>query len=167
LQMNILPDISHLSLLPSHQSPQAFLIHLHKSENNNERRGKSNLNFSTLFIQYSFYVYERTSNTITFSLTWINIYFFRAIHHVICTFNLPTEYNASGQEHIIDDEDKVKIKVDPMKMNLDDIECSQLEEIVEGWIKYITKAFRDANEKVCILFYSYYVYDNMHEWVSK
>lgn len=66
----------------------------------------------------------------------------------MCTFNLPTEYNALGQEHIIDDEDKMKIKVDPMKMSLDGIEISQLEEIVEGWMKCITKILRDVSEKV-------------------
>lgn len=35
-----------------------------------------------------------------------------------------------------------------MKMSLDGIETSQLEEIVEGWFKYTTKVFRDASEKV-------------------
>ena len=76
------------------------------------------------------------------------LYFYRTIDHVICTFNLPTEYNALGQEHIIDDEDKMKIKVDPMKMSLDGIEISQLEEIVEGWMKYISKILRESSEKV-------------------
>ncbi|KAG5670791.1 hypothetical protein PVAND_001030 [Polypedilum vanderplanki] len=69
------------------------------------------------------------------------------IDHVICTFNLPTEYNALGQEHVIDDEDKVKIKVDPLKMSLDGIEISQLEEIVDGWFKHVSKIIRDACEK--------------------
>jgi hypothetical protein len=75
----------------------------------------------------------------------------RTIDHAICTFNLPTEYKALGQEHIIDEADKVKIKVDPSKMNVDDIMTTQLEEIVDGWMKFITKAFRDASEKVSIL----------------
>jgi hypothetical protein len=57
-------------------------------------------------------------------------------------------YNALGQENIIDDEDKVKIRVDPMKMSLDGVEISQLEEIVEGWNKHISKVFRDACDKV-------------------
>lgn len=72
----------------------------------------------------------------------------RTIDHVICTFNLPTEFKASGQEHIIDEDDKVKIKVDPMKMSLDGITTTQLEEIVDGWMKFITRALRDAIEKV-------------------
>lgn len=35
-----------------------------------------------------------------------------------------------------------------MKMSLDGITSAQLEEIVDGWMKFITKAFRDASEKV-------------------
>lgn len=85
-------------------------------------------------------------------LLWSNSQFsssqHRTIDHVICAFNLPTEYRALGQEHIIDEDDKVKIKVDPMKMSLDGITATQLEEIVDGWMKFITKAFRDASEKV-------------------
>jgi hypothetical protein len=42
----------------------------------------------------------------------------------------------------------VKIKVDPMKMSFEGISTSQLEEIVDGWMKFIMKAFRDASEKV-------------------
>lgn len=33
-------------------------------------------------------------------------------------------------------------------MSLADITVPQLEEIVEGWIKYISKVFRDYSEKV-------------------
>lgn len=72
----------------------------------------------------------------------------RTIDHAVCTFNLPTEYKALSQEHIIDDDDKVKVKVDPMKMSLDGITSTQLKEIVDGWMKFIMKAFRDASEKV-------------------
>lgn len=63
-------------------------------------------------------------------------------------FNLPTEYKALSQEHILDEADKVKIKVDTTKMSFDGITTSQLEEIVDGWKRFITKAFRDASEKV-------------------
>lgn len=35
-----------------------------------------------------------------------------------------------------------------MKTNLDEITTKQLEDIVDGWMKFITKAFRDAKEKV-------------------
>lgn len=63
---------------------------------------------------------------------------------------MPTEFKASGQEHIIDEDDKVKIKVDPLKISVDGITTTQLEEIVDGWMKFITKAFRDASEKVSV-----------------
>lgn len=61
---------------------------------------------------------------------------------------MPTEFKALSQEHIIDDDDKVRIKVDPMKMSLDGITSAQLEEIVDGWMKFIQKALREAREKV-------------------
>lgn len=61
---------------------------------------------------------------------------------------MPTEYNASGQEHVLDESDKVKIKVDPQKMNFEEITTKQLEDIVDGWMKFIMKTFRDAKEKV-------------------
>lgn len=42
----------------------------------------------------------------------------------------------------------MKIKVDPMKMSFEDITKKQLDDIVDGWMKFIMKAFRDAKEKV-------------------
>lgn len=42
----------------------------------------------------------------------------------------------------------MKIKVDPMKMSLDEITTKQLEDIVDGWMKFLLKALRDAKEKV-------------------
>lgn len=119
----------------------------HKDDNNESqeggKRGKSNLQFFfslSLFSRYLTY----------FFLSFLLLFrtHTRTIDHTICTFNLPTEFNASGQEHIIDDEDKVKIKVDPAKMSLDGIELHQLEEIVDGWFKHITKTLKDACEKV-------------------
>lgn len=102
--------------------------------------GKSNLQFFFSFL-----------NTLFSSLSlFLSLDYTRTIDHTVCAFNLPTEFNASGQEHIIDDEDKVKIKVDPTKMSLDGIELHQLEVIVDGWFKYIAKIFRDACEKVSI-----------------
>lgn len=95
--------------------------------------GKSNLQIlSTFCIQYLIFLYAH----------------FRTIDHTICSFNLPTEFNASGQAHVIDDEDKVKIKVDPTKMCLDGIETNQLEEVVDGWFKHVSKIFRESCEKV-------------------
>ncbi len=72
----------------------------------------------------------------------------RTIDHAICAFTLPTQYIAAGQESIIDDEDKVKIKIDPISMSLVDVTTSQLEEVVDGWVKFVSKKFREALEKV-------------------
>lgn len=100
--------------------------------------GKSNSLFFYIFPFFSL-------NTLIF-LSLVILY--RTIDHTECSFNLPTEFNASGQAHVLDEEDKVKIKVDPTKMNLEGIETSQLEEVVDGWFKYVSKIFREACEKV-------------------
>lgn len=42
----------------------------------------------------------------------------------------------------------MKIKVDPTKVSLDEMTTKQLEDIADGWMKFLTKAFRDAKEKV-------------------
>lgn len=68
----------------------------------------------------------------------------------MCAFNLPTQYNASGQEYIKDDEEKVKIKLDPKKVQIDELTQLQTEEIVSGWIKYLNKTLQMNSDKVCI-----------------
>jgi hypothetical protein len=61
---------------------------------------------------------------------------------------LPTEYYAAGQEHIHDEEEKVKIKVDPTRTSVESLSEKQLEDIVDGWMRFLTRSFRDVNEKV-------------------
>ena len=68
----------------------------------------------------------------------------------MCAFNLPTQYNASGQEYIKDDEEKVKIKLDPKKVQIDELTQLQTEEIVCGWIKYLNKTLQMNSDKVSI-----------------
>lgn len=46
------------------------------------------------------------------------------------------------------DEEREKIKLDLSSTNLDGITETQLEEIVDGWMKHIRKAMKDASEKV-------------------
>lgn len=121
----------------------------HKDDNNESQlkmwgRRRRKKQFTIFFSPFPQYL-------IFFSLSlFLSLDYTRTIDHTVCAFNLPTEFNASGQEHIIDDEDKVKIKVDPTKMSLDGIELHQLEVIVDGWFKYIAKIFRDACEKVSV-----------------
>jgi hypothetical protein len=78
----------------------------------------------------------------------------RTIDHAICTFNLPTEYYAVGQENILDEEEKVKIKVDPTRTSVESLTLKQLEDIVDGWMRFLTRSFRDENEKVMIMIVS-------------
>jgi dynein heavy chain, axonemal len=75
----------------------------------------------------------------------------RTIDHAICTFNLPTEYYAAGQENILDEEEKVKIKVDPTRTSVESLTQKQLEDIVDGWMRFLTRSFRDVNDKVMIM----------------
>jgi hypothetical protein len=63
---------------------------------------------------------------------------------------LLTEYYAAGQEHIHDEEEKVKIKVDPTRTSVESLSVKQLEDIVDGWMRFLTRSFRDVNEKVYI-----------------
>lgn len=66
----------------------------------------------------------------------------------MCAFNLPTQYNAPGQEHIKDDEEKVKMKLDPKKVQLDELTQLQLEEIVYGWVKYLNQVIKSKTDMV-------------------
>uniref|UniRef100_A0A336KIK9 CSON011062 protein n=1 Tax=Culicoides sonorensis TaxID=179676 RepID=A0A336KIK9_CULSO len=69
------------------------------------------------------------------------------IDHVVCAFTLPTQYNAPGQEYIKDDEEKVKIKLDPKKVQIDELTQLQMEEIVMGWVKYLNKVLQANTDK--------------------
>lgn len=77
----------------------------------------------------------------------------------MCAFNLPTQYNAPGQEYIKDDEEKVKIKLDPKKVQIDELTQLQVEEIVTGWVKYLNKLLLANTDKVCK------IWQNMLEFV--
>lgn len=66
----------------------------------------------------------------------------------MCSFNLPTQYNAPGQENIKDDEEKIKVKLDPKKVQVDELTQIQLEEIVAGWIKYLNQTIKANTDAV-------------------
>lgn len=73
----------------------------------------------------------------------------------MCAFYLPTQYNAPGQENIKDDEEKIKVKVDPKKVHLDELTQIQLEEIVTCWIKYFHQIIKVKADSVnFLLFFS-------------
>lgn len=131
---------------PSH----SLICSRHKDDNNESQLKGDDVRGRRRKKQFTIFPFLNTlfSSSYSSSTFYLSVDYTRTIDHTVCTFNLPTEFNALGQEHIIDDEDKVKIKVDPTKMSLDGIEIHQLEVIVDGWFKYIAKIFRDACEKV-------------------
>lgn len=55
---------------------------------------------------------------------------------------LPTGFNAPGQENITDDDDKVKIAINPKTGNASEYSQAQLEEVVWGWMKYIKNVIK-------------------------
>ncbi|XP_055696351.1 dynein axonemal heavy chain 10 [Lutzomyia longipalpis] len=62
-------------------------------------------------------------------------------------FTLPTAYNQAGQEYITFDEDKIKIAIDPENCNLDNYTQLQLEDVVNGWMRYTNKFIKMYSEK--------------------
>lgn len=63
-------------------------------------------------------------------------------------FNLPIAYNAPGQEHIVDDDDKEKVSIDPKTVDVKECTKIQVEDIVKGWIRYIKKLLKSYENKV-------------------
>lgn len=74
----------------------------------------------------------------------------------MCAFNLPTQYNAPGQEAIKDDEEKIKIKLDPKKIQIDELTQIQLEEIVYGWIKYLNQVVKSKTDMVSFFLFTHH-----------
>lgn len=89
-------------------------------------------------------------------------FFYRTIEHVSCTFNLPTQYNAPGQENIKDDEEKIKVKLDPKKVQVDELTQIQLEEIATGWVKYLNQAIKVNTDAVSPIFFSFFLNQNLN-----
>lgn len=62
-----------------------------------------------------------------------------------------TAYNAPGQENITDEDDKEKIIVQPIIESIEKCTKEQLEDIVNGWMRYIKKVFKLYEQKVLIV----------------
>lgn len=77
--------------------------------------------------------------------------------HIVWAFNLPTAYNAPGQEHVEYEESKVKVLIDPKKIdNIAVYTQEQLEDVVNGWMYYLRKILKSLKEKVSILKIDFY-----------
>lgn len=71
------------------------------------------------------------------------------IDHIALPFTWPTLYNAPGQEHIVFDEDKVKVTLDVQNNNCDLAELgrAELQDIVLGWIRHIRMSFSEEQRQ--------------------
>lgn len=66
----------------------------------------------------------------------------RTINNDVTPFKLPTAYNLPKQDHIIDEDDKDKVHIDPKNANANDYTLVQLEDVVKGWMRYIKKLIK-------------------------
>lgn len=72
----------------------------------------------------------------------------RNLSFTVTEFNLFTAYNAPGQENITDEDDKEKIMVQPIIESIEMCTKEQLQDIVNGWMRHIEKAFKLYEQKV-------------------
>lgn len=83
---------------------------------------------------------------------WIKTYFVpRTIDNNKNPFKLPTAYNAPGQKNISDEDDKEKIHIDNRTGNVDDYTLEQLQDVVNGWMRYIRKFLKVNKDMVIVL----------------
>ena len=66
----------------------------------------------------------------------------------MCAFNLPTGYDAPGQENIEDEDDRIKINIDFRKSEVEDYSPDIIEQVVKGWKRYIMIQLKEYAEKV-------------------
>ncbi|XP_055846772.1 dynein axonemal heavy chain 10 isoform X2 [Episyrphus balteatus] len=67
--------------------------------------------------------------------------------HIVWDFNLPTAYNAPGQEDIEFEESKKKIPIDIKSTILSSFTQSQLEDVAFGWMFHVKKRLKELKEK--------------------
>lgn len=75
------------------------------------------------------------------------------INHIVRAFNLPTAYNAPGQEDIQFEEGKKKIAIDPKVADVSGYTLQQLEDVVDGWMYFLNGVLKGLRELVggCII----------------
>lgn len=76
---------------------------------------------------------------------------YRTINNTVTPFKLPTAYNAPGQKNISDEDDKEKICLDTKTANVKDYTVVQLQEVAQGWMRYIRKTIKQKQDAVSIL----------------
>ncbi|XP_055909296.1 LOW QUALITY PROTEIN: dynein axonemal heavy chain 10 [Eupeodes corollae] len=94
--------------------------------------------------------HKRKSLYISNLLNWVHELFSEVnwtIDHIVWSFDLPTAYNAPGQEDIEFEESKKKITVDTQNVLLSSLTQNQLEDIVHGWMYHVKKQLKELKEK--------------------
>lgn len=84
--------------------------------------------------------FNRSVANLMESLEW-------TIDHIELPFTWPTVYNEEGQEHIVFDEDKVKVTIDVQTCKPDALGVAQLEDIVKGWIRHVKTTVQGLQEQ--------------------
>lgn len=72
------------------------------------------------------------------------------INHIVRAFNLPTAYNAPGQEDIQFEEGKKKIPIDPKVTDVSGYTLQQLEDVVNGWMYFLNGVLKGLKEMVSV-----------------
>lgn len=70
-----------------------------------------------------------------------------AVDHTELPFTWPTQYNEADQEHIVFDEDKVKVVVDVEHYKIEDWGKQQLQDIVQGWIGHLQTTLKELRDR--------------------
>jgi len=69
------------------------------------------------------------------------------INHIVWAFNLPTSYVQPDQEETEFEEAIIRVPLDPKKIDLIPTYTQvQLEDVVDGWIKYLIKTMKSLKD---------------------
>lgn len=72
------------------------------------------------------------------------------VNHIELPFTWPTQFNDDGQEHIVFEEDKVKVPVDVQTCKVEELGRRQVEDIVHGWIKHLKGTVKELQERQAV-----------------
>jgi len=87
------------------------------------------------------------------------------INHIVWAFNLPTSYVQPDQEETEFEEAIIRVPLDPKKIDLIPTYTQvQLEDVVDGWIKYLIKTMKSLKDSKLDEFTPMAEYRYWHKW---
>lgn len=89
------------------------------------------------------------------------------INHIVRAFNLPTAYNAPGQEDIQFEEGKKKITIDPRVTDVSGYTLQQLEDVVNGWMYFLNGVLKGLKEMVGLFCSSLFQFNSICSYFSR